>query len=199
METDITLLTDARRLSEDALVKIFDLYAPALYHYALRVCGDPVMADHIVGDVFASFLEQLASGNGPSTNLRSYLYQTAHNLIVDQARSSERTIPLEAADHLRYDARSVSLSLEDRLMLELILEAVQNDLTNDQRHVVILRFLEGFSLRETATIIGKEVNHVKVLQNRAIAKIRRVFISNEMKAAASCPKGRDGPKVLLFS
>ena len=43
----------------------------------------------------------------------------------------------------------------------------------DQRIVIILRFLEDFSLKETAEIIGKDVNNVKVIQNRGIAKLKK--------------------------
>ena len=71
METDNTLLNAARMVNEDALIEIFDLYSSALFSYALRLCGDSVMADHIVGDVFAKLLDQLAAGNGPTSNLRS--------------------------------------------------------------------------------------------------------------------------------
>jgi hypothetical protein len=49
------------------------------------------------------------------------------------------------------------------------------ELTDDQRHVIILRFLEDFSLKETAEIIGKEVNNIKVIQNRGIAKLRKAL------------------------
>jgi len=48
-------------------------------------------------------------------------------------------------------------------------------LTEDQRHVIVLRFLEGFSLRETADIIGKQVYNVKVIQNRGIVKLRKAL------------------------
>src|SRR5919106_1126065 len=90
METELSLLDAAKRMDKEALVKIFDLYATSLYRYALRLCGDVLMADHIVGDVFAKLLDHLASGNGPRSNLRSYLYQTAYHIIVDEARSSQR-------------------------------------------------------------------------------------------------------------
>ena len=56
-----------------------------------------------------------------------------------------------------------------------VLNSVWNDLTDDQRHVIILRYLEGFNLNETATILGKQVNHIKVIQNRAIAKLRQAL------------------------
>lgn len=196
METDTTLLSSARTLDKDALVKIFDLYSTALYNYALRLSGDPVMADHIVGDVFVKLLDQLSSGSGPSTNLRSYLYQTAYHLIVDEARCSRRTIPLEVATWLRPDAHSSIVGLEDRIMFEVILGTIQSDLTDDQRQVVILRFLEGFNLRETAAILGLTVNHVKVIQSRAIAKIRQVLNYNEIRKAVACRNVRKVSKAL---
>ena len=183
-ETDTTLLNAARMRDGDALARIFDLYSAALYNYALRLCGDPVRADHIVGDVFAKLLEQFSLGSGPSTNLRSYLYQTAYHLIVDEARGSRRTVPLEVADLFRPDAHASIIGMENRIMFEVALRTIQSDLTDDQRHVVILRYLEGFNLRETATITGITVPNVKVIQSRAIAKIRQALNYDEISKVA---------------
>ncbi len=175
MESDITLLDAARNMNQDALIKIFDLYSSALYNYALRLCNDPLEADQVVGDVFAKLLEQLSAGNGPSTNLRSYLYEMTYHLIVDKSRYSRREAPLEVVDFLHQDRSSILLGLEDRMLFETVILAIKNDLTEDQRHVIVLRFLEGFSLRETAEIIGKEVYNVKVIQNRGVAKLRKAL------------------------
>jgi RNA polymerase sigma-70 factor (ECF subfamily) len=175
MEADVTLLDSARSMNQEALVKIFDLYSSALYNYALRICSDPLEADQIVGDVFVKLLEQLSVGNGPNTNLRSYLYETTYHLVVDKARSARREAPLEIMDFVRNDGLTTTASLEDRILFEAVILAIKNELTEDQRHVIILRFLEGFSLRETATIIGKEVYNVKVIQNRGVAKLRKAL------------------------
>lgn len=192
METELSLLDAAKRLDQEALVKIFDLYASPLYKYALRLCGDPLLADHIVGDVFAKLLDQLSSGNGPRSNLRSYLYQAAYHIIVDEVRSSQRQAPLDTLSSLSAGVPG----FEDRIMFEKVLDAIRHDLTDDQRDVVILRFLEEFSLRETAAILGKEVNHVKVIQTRAIAKIRKVFETSEMRAALALPRIQEVSKPL---
>lgn len=175
MEPDSGLLDAARQMNQEALIKIFDLYSSALFNYALRICSDPLEADHIVGDVFARLLEQLANGNGPSKNLRSYLFETAYHLIVDKARSSRREAPLETAEFLRRDGNSPLTGLEDRILFESVIQIIKNQLTEDQRHVIVLRFLEGFSLRETADIVGKEVYNVKVIQNRGVAKLRKAL------------------------
>jgi RNA polymerase sigma-70 factor, ECF subfamily len=173
MKNDIDLLHSAGGWSKDALEKIFELYASALYNYALRLGHDPIMADHIVGDVFAKLLEQIASGRGPTTNLRSYLYQATYHMIIDHGRSSRRNAPLEVVDSLDTDVHSTTAKVEDQAMFDLILKAMRNHLTEDQRHVIVLRFVEEFSLNETAAILGKEVGHIKVIQGRALAKLRK--------------------------
>ena len=45
--------------------------------------------------------------------------------------------------------------------------------------MIVLRFQEGFSLKETAEIVGKKVNAVKALQNRAMSRLRDALTSQE--------------------
>jgi len=173
----VNLLKAAQKLDEEALTAIFDEFAPAIYKYALRLCHDAIEADNIVGDVFSQLLEQFASGKGPRTNLRSYLYQTAYHLVVDRSRINKHTAPLEIAVNVNEKSQSASTQaqIEERVLMEALVSAMNTELTDDQRHVIILRFLEDFSLKETAAIIGKEINNVKVIQNRGIAKLRNAL------------------------
>jgi RNA polymerase sigma-70 factor, ECF subfamily len=161
-------------MDREALVRIFDLYSTSLYNYALRLCQDPLTADHIVGDVFAKFLEQLSMGRGPETHLRSYLYQMTYHLVVDDARYSSRRTSLEALD-LYFHEEAAFLSAEKRLTYETVLHAIRTCLTEIQRHVIILRFLEGMNLKETARIVGKREEHVKVIQSRALKALRKAL------------------------
>lgn len=198
METDRTLLNAARTMDRDALVKIFDRYSSALYKYALRLCSDPVTADHIVGDVFAKLLEQLAAGNGPRENLRAYLYETAYHRMIDETRYLRRRAPLEVAISLSQNSHSAFLSLEDQITFKQSLHAIQNELTDDQRNVIILRFLEGFNLRETAAILDKRADHVRVIQNRAIMALRKSLEYEGIKKVMSSPRVRNVSKALAI-
>jgi RNA polymerase sigma-70 factor (ECF subfamily) len=168
-------------MNRDALVEIFDRYSHVLYNYAYRLCSDSRTADYVVGDVFAKLLEQLSAGNGPSSNLRSYLYEMTYHLIVDHARHTHRMAPLEVVDSINHDGYSTAANFENQVLFKSIMQAIREELTEDQRHVIILRFLEGFSLRETAKIVGKQVNYVKVIQNRGIAALRKVLGYEEKK------------------
>jgi len=82
---------------------------------------------------------------------------------------------VEEVDSIPQTGSSTNISVEDRVLFKLILQAIRNNLTEDQRHVIVLRFLEGFSVKETAVIVGKEISNVKVIQNRAIAALRKAL------------------------
>jgi len=168
-------LKAVKNLDKGALTATFDQYAPILYRYALRLCGNPQEADQIVGDVFSKLLEQLAVGEGPQTNLRSYLFQIAYHAVIDRARERQRTAPLGVVENLLAEEKSLPTMIEEHALLDKLQKAVYQDLTKEQRHVIILRYQEEFSLRETAEIIGKNVNAVKALQNRGVAKLRQIL------------------------
>lgn len=181
MEAEPTLLQAARRMDREALAQIFDLYVHALYKYAMNLCNDPSMADYIVGNVFAKLVDQLSCGQGPTTNLRSYLFEATYNLIIDEARYVHRRAPLEVVESLAYNEHSAVSEWENQDLFERTVQIIQTELTDYQRHVIFLRYMEGFSLRETAAILGKSVNIIKAAQNRALGNLRKVLAPKQAK------------------
>ena len=175
MQDETAVLAAASSLDKDALASIFDEYAPAIYKYLLRLGVSSQEADQLAGDVFARLLDKFAEGKGPNNNLRSYLFQTAYHLVVDQSRERQRVAPIEVADSVSEEMEPVQARAEETMLLERISMAMEQELTEDQRNVIVLRFQEEFSLKETAEIIGKNVNAVKALQNRGIQKLRQVM------------------------
>ena len=175
MKDETAVITAASSLDQDALVWIFDEYAPAIYKYLLRLGVNAQEADQIVGDVFARLLDKLADGKGPQKNLRSYLFQIAYHLVVDDARDRQRNAPLDVADTIIQETKPVQAQTEEKMLFENLATAMERELTEDQRNVLILRFQEDFSLKETADIIGKNVNAVKALQNRGINNLREAL------------------------
>ena len=178
METDLSLFDAASRMDQRALVAIFDRYAVELYNYVLRMCSDPNKADNVVGEVFSIFLEQLSAGKKFQSNLRSHLYKMTYRLIADGSRLSRREASLELADFDPDNGNgnhSRKSKQENKMLLDTVILAIKNHMTPDQRHVIVLRYVEGFSLLETAEIIGKKANSVMAIQNRAIENVRKVL------------------------
>jgi RNA polymerase sigma factor (sigma-70 family) len=99
----------------------------------------------------------------------------AYHLFIDHTRYDQHIAPIEIVEYLSGDTTSVHDEIENRALLDIVLMTINNELTTDQRHVIVLRFLEGMDLKETANIVGKSINNVKVIQNRGIARIRKVL------------------------
>ena len=161
---------------QDSLAAVFDQYAPLLYRYALRLCRDQIMADQIVGDVFSQLLERLAAGEGPQTNLRAYLYQITYHFIVDHSREKQRTSSLDELSEMQDHEKDILSQVEHQGLLDAVATVVNHELSDEQRQVIVLRFQENFSLRDTAEIMNKDVNAIKALQNRAITKLQKALM-----------------------
>lgn len=181
MSEFFNLLKAARNLDRKALATIFDLYSPSLYKFISRLIHDPIQSDQMVAAVFERLVEDLGAGKGPRTNIRSYLYQAAYRLVLERFRDTHPYSSLEVAirtrdDHTREkDKPALQTQIDEPGTMEALLSSMNTELSEDQRIVIILRFLEDFSLKETAEIIGKDVNNVKVIQNRGIAKLKKAM------------------------
>lgn len=175
MKDESAVIKAAGSLDQDALAAIFDEYAPAIFKYLLRLGIGTQEADQITGDVFVRLLEKISEGNGPRKNLRSYLFQIAYHLVVDQSRERQRITTLDVTETFKHESKPVQSQTEDKLLLEKLSKIMERELTEEQRNVIVLRYQEEFSLKETAEIIGKNVNAIKALQNRGINKLREAM------------------------
>ena len=170
------LLKAARNLDKNALATIFDMYSPSLYKFISRLLHDPVQSDQIVAAVFEQLVAEIGAGRGPRTNIRSYLYQLAYRLVLERFRDIHPHSQLEVSIRsLEKEGSAPPAQIDERGTMEALLSSMNSELSEDQRIVIILRFLEDFSLKETAEIIGKDVNNVKVIQNRGIAKLKKAM------------------------
>ena len=175
LQGETLVWASAKNISQETLLAIFDSYAPVLYRYAFILHDNAVIADEIVGEVFTRLSEDIVSDRVSRVNLRSYLYETAYHLLVDETLFSDHPVRVDKVRLRSGDRRLAQLSFEDRRSLETIQLAFRNHLTVDQRHVILLRLMAGLSLKETAAILGKTVGNVKVIQNRAIAALRKAL------------------------
>lgn len=171
-----TLLHRAKQLQPDALTMVYDLYSTPVYKYAYRLLGDNNLAEDCVADVFDRFLTAMKQGGGPQTHLRAYLYRIAHNWIVDHYRRNANVDVEELTDFAiakEDTAREASDRLEKQLLRQMVIR-----LPDEQRQVIVLRYLEQWSLEEIAEGMNKTVGAVKALQHRALASLQRLWDEN---------------------
>lgn len=154
-------------------------YRDAIYKYALRLTNDPDEALEIVAQTFFNLYNITKPVR---SNIRSYLYQTAYHKVCDYARERHRYPVFSAmpqVEHTRDDGRHQQT--EHVALINLEFEGVLthfNGLTADQKHVLILRFVAGFKIREVAEIMGKEMSDIKSLQYRGIKNLKKLGVRN---------------------
>jgi len=158
-------------MAPDSLANIYDLYNHALFIYAVRLLGDSDQAEDCVAETFSRLLKALRAGQGPRDHLQAYLYRVAHNWITDHFRRHPLP-PLDLHENIQSDpALSPANQVEKRLVEEKVRKALTH-LTPDQRHVVVLRFFEGWALDEVSVSMDKPVGAIKALQHRAMEALK---------------------------
>ncbi len=157
------------------LAQIHDRYYPDVYRYARYRLDDEQACEDIASEVFVRLLDALQTHRGPDHNLRGWLLGTASNLINDHLRLKYKNRLENFEDDFEIAAHdNPERSFENSWTRQEIQKAVQQ-LTEEQQHVLALRFAEELSIEETADLMRKSVNAVKALQFRAIASLRRLL------------------------
>ena len=168
-------LQAARRRDEKALGQMYDALSPELYRYAYRLVGNVEQAEDLLSETFLRFLRAIRAGGGPKDHLRAYLYRTLHNLVVDRHRKMEPKWSELLPEQLPAgEASNPAVSVEARLEGQEV-RALLWQLTNEQRQVILLKFFQGFSNAEIATVLDKKEGSVKALQHRGLASLQRLI------------------------
>jgi RNA polymerase sigma-70 factor (ECF subfamily) len=173
------LLQRAQHLERYALGAIYDQYSPRLFRYAARLLNNADLAEECVAEVFSRFLHALEAGNGPKEHLQAYLYRIAHNWITDYWRVKPPPFD-ELDEQIASDAKNDPLSIFVRQIEHTQVREALAHLTPEQRHVIVLKFVEGLDNEEIAAALHKPVGAIKSLQHRAIGALRRHLMKEEI-------------------
>jgi RNA polymerase sigma-70 factor (ECF subfamily) len=165
-------LDGLRSLDSQSIGAIYDQYFPEIFRYVRYRISDESTAEDIASDVFVRLLDAAQKKQGPQTNLRSWLIATASHAVNDHHRRHYRR-PVEAlSESLADRGPTIHAEIDSREQNRLVLGAIAQ-LTEEQQHVLALRFGQGYSIEETAALMKKNINAVKALQFRALASLQR--------------------------
>lgn len=175
---DSQLLAQAREYDAQALAEIYDRYAAPIYRYLYRYLGDAALAEDLTGDVFLKLLQVLNTSKAPRDRLQGWLYRVAHNLAMDWFRQAARNSAVPLDIELMADGDSLLAEVEQG-QVRLRLRTAIAQLTPDQQQVILLRFGEGLKIAEVSQILGKSEGAIKILQHRAIRRLRKLLAREE--------------------
>ena len=170
----------AARLREPAAVtRIYTAYAPALFRFFMASVGDRHLAEDLTGNTVVSAIESLPTFRGPVEALGGWLFQIARHDLYDHRRRQRRSRTESLDDNLKEVAASEgAVDPEDLAITRLeggrVLRALQ-ELSPDQREVLLLRMAAGLTAPEVAAMLGKTTGSVKALQHRGLNSLARVL------------------------
>jgi RNA polymerase sigma-70 factor (ECF subfamily) len=157
-----------------AFGELYSRYHAPIYRYILYRVGDQATAEDLAADVFVRLVERIDRFRYRGRPILAWLYTLARNLVTDYRRRSSRRpmVPLEERDEAR--AANGGWDAGQSLTSQMLAACIDR-LTEDQRRVILLKFVEGLTNEATADVLGKPVGAVKSLQHRALAAIKRML------------------------
>ncbi len=187
--TEKMLAERAAKRDEQAFAKLYDLYVDKIYKYIYYKSGRTDEAEDLTAQVFLKAWEAIGHYKWEGYPFSTWLYRIAHNQMIDYYRTHRETFPLDTA---RARESTVDpLEAAERTFTSGQIRAALQHLTHDQQRVVVLRFLEGYSTSEVASIMDKDPDAIRALQHRALRALQPWM--SEQKEAARVPQTRRAP------
>ena len=172
--------TDAVRASKgdvEAFIRLYRGHLAPVYRYLYARLGHKPEAEDVTQQVFerawlsVGGYRPLAGGS-----FRGWIFTIAHRALADHFRVRARSNANLALDTLDEVLMDPALEPEETAILadqvRVVLRAIQ-DLPEDGREVITLRFMAELSYAEIARIVGKKEAAVKMAAYRALDTIRR--------------------------
>ena len=175
--SDAELVRRAQKDESEAVGVLFDRHHMRIYRYVRARIFDTQTAHDITGEVFLRMVENIHTFQPRGVPFTAWLYRITRNYLADfiQKESRMKIVPLAEGSNTRHTAVNPLALIEQKLETEALLE-VLNHLDKIQRDVLILRFLVGLSLQETADTLDKTVSAVKSIQFRSL-KAMKVLVN----------------------
>jgi RNA polymerase sigma-70 factor, ECF subfamily len=173
------MTTEAAKSNREKLAGLYEVYYDRIARYIYSRIGDKTEAEDLASEVFLKALESLKSYKERGLPLQAWLFKIAHNLVVDHLRKVTRykVLPIETVE-IKDDA-DPEYTAEVNLEMERVRAAMQN-LTDDQREVVRLRFFGGLTSREVSSIMDKSDGSVREMQRAALEKLRHLLCGKDL-------------------
>lgn len=182
---DSLLVQRARLGDPNAIGEIYETYQPAVFSYIYYRLGNVAASEDLTAEVFVRLVTNVRTYEDRGKPILAWLYTIARNLVVNFLRHEKclEILPLdENTNTVEDDAPHTG---DDGRLAQHEIKAALDKLTEPQRQVVWLKFIEGYSNAEIASIVGRDENAVKSLQHRALAAMRRTIAIAPMAIARS--------------
>ncbi|MGZ6791496.1 MAG: sigma-70 family RNA polymerase sigma factor [Mycobacteriales bacterium] len=174
----IGLVQRAQSGNAEAFGELYDRYVDQVYRYVYYRVASAQLAEDLTSETFLRALRRIGSFTWQGRDVGAWFVTIARNLIADHYKSGRYRLEL-TTDDVTGSGTAPSVSGPENEVLEamqnkVLLEAVKQ-LNAEQQECIVLRFLQGLSVAETAQVMGKNDGAIKALQYRAIRTLGRLL------------------------
>lgn len=180
-EKDIDrLVTKATGGNAGAFGELYDIYVAQIYRYIYYRVGSTVDAEDLAQQVFVRAWDAIGKYRKKSTPFIAWLMTISRNLVIDFYRARKDNVSLDGDyEFASHDAGPVELAEKESERREITRSI--NKLSEEQRQIVLMRFIESYSYEEIASVLKKNESTVRVILHRALKKLR-IIMEQDRKA-----------------
>ncbi len=200
---DAELIAALRRGDEAAFLRLVERFHPALVRVAGLYVPEPAMAEEVAQETWLAVLQGLPRFEGRSS-LRTWIFAILANRAKTRAQREHRSLPFSALEDAGPEADEPAVdparfrppddpdwpghwasrpasweAVPERLLLwnemQAEIRGAIQALPPNQRAVITLRDLDGFSAEEACNVLGLTETNQRVLLHRARSKVRRAL------------------------
>jgi RNA polymerase sigma-70 factor (ECF subfamily) len=166
------LVRRAQEGDAQAFGDLYDHYVGMVHRYVYHRVGDRTTAEDVTSETFVRALRRIDSLSFQGRDVGAWLITIARNIVFDHVKSSRYRLEVTTAD--MRDADTATDGPEEAVVQKLTNEALVEcirKLGPEQQECLVLRFLHGLSVAETAEVMGKRDGAIKALQHRAVRRL----------------------------
>lgn len=178
-ESEEKLIQNATKGDAASFGELYDLYMPRIYRFVFLRVHHKENAEDITHQVFVNAWQNMHRYEPRGFPFSSWLYRIASNAVIDHYRTAKAHPPLEAIpEELLAEPNEMGEALDTAIDIGRVRVTLAK-LEPDQQNVLLMKFVDDLSNKEIAEALGKTEGAVRVIQHRAIKKLRELSEPNQ--------------------
>jgi len=167
------LVCAAQEGDQDAFARIYDYFIDQIYRYVYyRVQSEDV--EDIVETVFLKVWENLKQYKPQQKSFSAWVFRIAHNLIIDHYRASkDKSYEELSSDLPDLDREHHPIKMTQNRFDNEVLKKAMLKLKKQYHDIILYKFINDFSNKEIAEILGKSEGSLRILQFRALKALKK--------------------------
>jgi RNA polymerase sigma-70 factor, ECF subfamily len=172
----IALVELARGGDSDAFGLLYDHYHQSVYRFLFYRTRSQTVAEDLTSETFFRALRNMQNFRWQGKDFGAWLMTIARNLATDHFKAGRTRLEMTTEDMSAHDdstegpETAVLASLTNEILLKALTE-----LPAEQKDCLIMRFLQGMSIAETAEVLGRSEGAIKQLQLRGVRNLAKLM------------------------